>query len=163
MNESERLQLQNACDRLIDSRKSLLLASRAAGGHAEISYAPYLRVGTVFYIFVSELAKHTQNCLAYPRASILFIEPEAEAANPFARMRVTFDCRVAEISKTDPAHSLTLDAMKQKFGEIMSLLRSLPDFHLLALQPEQGQFVAGFGKAFAVDAAGQLQWQTSKN
>lgn len=157
MDESERHNLQNACDELIRRHNSLLIASRSVDGAVAISYAPYLRDEAGFYIFVSELAQHTQNLRAQPRASILFIEPEAKAGNPFARQRLTFDCRVAEISKTHADYAQKLDGMAAKFGEIIGVLRTLPDFHLLSLTPESGRFVAGFGKAFSVDALGRLQ------
>lgn len=163
MMEAELEVLQAACDRLIASRQTLLLASRAADGNADISYAPYLRADGSFYIFVSELAKHTKNLLAHPQASIMFIEDEAEAGNPFARRRLTLECRAREIPKTDPEHQRILQAMAEKFGDIIGLLTSLPDFHLLALSPNQGQFVAGFGKAFAVDAQITLQAPLRRN
>lgn len=157
MDESERRNLQNACDELIQRHNSLLIASRSVDGAVAISYAPYLRGEAGFYIFVSELARHTQNLLAQQRASILFIESEAEADNPFARQRLTFDCRVAEISKAHADYVQKLDGMAAKFGEIVGVLRALPDFHLLLLTPESGRFVAGFGKAFSVDGMGRLQ------
>lgn len=158
MTDSERQSLQQACDSLITQHNSLLLASINREGKADISYAPYFRDGSGFYIFVSELAKHTQNLLSNPHASILFIESEASAANAFARLRLTLDCQVQEISKTTPDYSQKLDTMAAKFGETVSVLRSLPDFHLLLLAPQSGQFVAGFGKAFPVDSTGRLLW-----
>lgn len=157
MDDSERHKLQNACDALIQQQNSLLIASRSVEGAVAISYAPYVRDETGFYIFISELAQHTQNLLTQPRASILFIEPEATASNPFARQRLTFDCVVREISKHHRDYAQQLDAMALKFGEIVAVLRTLPDFHLLVLQPQAGQFVAGFGKAYSVDSAGRLQ------
>ena len=160
MNESDSQSLQYLCDELIRCQDTLLIASRSKAGQADISYAPYVRIENLFYIFISELAKHTQNLLSYPQASILFIEPEADAANPFARKRLTFDCQVIEIAKTEQAYALNLQALKEKFGEIVDLLSCLPDFHLLALKPVQGQFVAGFGKAFPVDEKGCLSVQT---
>ncbi len=155
--------LQGACDALILSQHTLLLATRSSAGDAEISYAPFVRDGSSFYIFVSELAKHTQNLLAHPQAAVMFIEPEAEANNPFARKRLTFNCRAEEIDKSDVVYERQLQAMAGKFGDIVSVLRGLPDFHLLALAPSQGLFVAGFGKAMAVDADGRLQVTRSKN
>ncbi|AEG02390.1 HugZ family protein [Methylomonas methanica] len=157
MDDSELHNLQNACDELIRRQNSLLIASRSVDGAVAISYAPYFRDETGFYIFISELARHTQNLLAQPQASILFIEPEATASNPFARQRLTFDCVVREISKSHEDYAQKLDAMALKFGEIVDVLRTLPDFHLLVLQPQTGQFVAGFGKAFSVDSLGRLQ------
>lgn len=160
MTDMEHQRLQQACDDLITQQNGLLLASIGSDGMADISYAPYIRDESGFYIFVSELAKHTQNLLSNPQASVLFIEPEADAANPFARRRLTMQCWVQEIDQTAPIYSSKLDVMAAKFGEIVSVLRCLPDFHLLLLQPQHGQFVGGFGKAFAVDAAGQLCAQT---
>ncbi len=157
MTDSQLQTWQAACDRLLDNQQTLLLASRAADGHADISYAPYLSSDGKFYIFVSELAKHTQNLLRHPKTSVMFIEPENQAANVFARQRLTLECQVQEITRIDPHHDAILEAMAAKFGEIFDLLRSLPDFHLLALTPAQGQFVAGFGKTFAVDAHMALQ------
>lgn len=157
MTESEYRSLQRACDELISQQQTLLLATRSSEGNADISYAPYVRDGVGFYIFVSELAKHTQNLLNHPQASVLFIEPEAAASNPFARRRLTFQCQVQKIHQTAPDYAPVLAAMAEKFGDIVSVLRTLPDFHLLLLQPSGGQFVAGFGQAFPVDALGNLQ------
>jgi len=158
--ESERRNLQSACDRLILTHQTLLLASRSPDGNADISYAPYVRDEDSFFVFVSELAKHTKNLLTHPHASVLFIEPETAAKNLFARQRLTLECRVREIGKSDTMYAQQLNALAQKFGEIVGVLRTLPDFHLLALTPIRGQFVAGFGKTFEVDATGRLQFPT---
>lgn len=160
MTASERQNLQNACDQLISQQQTLLLASCNQAGNADISYAPYLYADFKFFIFVSDLAKHSQNLRSHPHASIMFIEPEAQASNPFARQRLSFDCEVQEIKQTDPVFGKTLNAMAAQFGEIISVLRQLPDFHLLTLIPRQGRYVAGFGQAFAVDAEGRVQLPT---
>lgn len=160
MTASERQKLQNACIQLLSQQQTLLLASRDQAGNADISYAPYIYDDFKFYIFVSDLAKHSQNLRSHPQASIMFIEPEAQASNPFARQRLSFDCQVLEIGQTDPVFAKILDAMTTAFGEIVSVLRQLPDFHLMALSPTQGRFIAGFGKAYAVDAEGRVELQT---
>jgi len=148
---------QNACDELVKNQQSLLLASRRSNGDADISYAPYLLIDNVFYIFVSTLASHTDNLLNYPKASLLFIEAESSAANPFARRRLTLDSSVARIPADDPAYPRILDALAQQFGETVSVLRGLTDFQLLALTPLGGRFVAGFGKAYPVDERWRIQ------
>jgi len=158
LTESERHRLQAACDRLIDTQKTLLLATRSPASRADISYAPYLRDDASFYIFVSELAEHTENMLAYSQASILFIEPESECSELFARQRLSFDCLAREVLRADPVYESILDAMTERLGKTMTLLRQLPDFHLIALTPTTGRFVAGFGKACQVDAMGRIQW-----
>jgi len=136
---------------LIAGQLSLQLATSNNNGEAEISYAPFLQYRNAFYVYVSTLAKHTGNMLSSKQASIMIIQPEAEAGNPFARKRLAFNCQVAEIGKDHESYSLVLDAMQSRLGEMVGLLRTLPDFHLLALEPQQGQYIAGFGKAFNID------------
>lgn len=136
---------------LVDSQSTLLLATCCENGDADLSYAPYLLNDEIFYIYVSELARHTGNLLRNRQASVMFIQPEDEADSLFARQRLVLNCRITEIDRDEPNYSLLLDAMQDKFGGIVGVLRSLPDFHLLALTPIQGQYVAGFGKTFAVE------------
>lgn len=136
---------------LIDCCQSLSLASWSEHAKAEISYAPFLAFENGFYIFVSQLARHTGNMLGTGQASIMFIEPEAAAANPFARQRAIFDCAVEEIDQQQPYYEKILDLFQHRHGETVGILRALPDFHLLVLRPTRGQFVAGFGKAFTIN------------
>lgn len=158
MKEPDLQKLEADYRALIDSQRTLLLSTVSDNGDADISYAPYLRVEKAFYVYVSELAKHTGNMLRSGQASVMFVQPETEAANPFARQRVVFNCRVEEIRRDDVRYVSLLDDMHRRFGEVIGMLRSLPDFHLLELKPQQGQYVAGFGKAFGIDPIdGELQ------
>jgi putative heme iron utilization protein len=137
---------------LIQNQKTLILATVSDQGEPECSYAPYVKDGqNVFYIFVSELATHTKNMLHTAKASILFIKPEQETKNFFVRERVIFDCTISEIQQDDELYDRQLGLMNDQFGETVELLRSLPDFHLLALTPVKGRYIAGFGKAFMID------------
>ncbi|NOV32369.1 HugZ family protein [Methylomonas sp. ZR1] len=136
---------------LIANSQSLIIASSSELGTAEVSYAPFLDYQNTFYIYVSQLARHTGNMLRQRQASIMFIEPEAEAVNPFARRRLVLECTVEEIDKRHAAYTQLLDKLQQRFGETVAVLRALADFHLLALTPLRGQYVAGFGKAFSMD------------
>ncbi|MDT4290071.1 pyridoxamine 5'-phosphate oxidase family protein [Methylomonas sp. MO1] len=136
---------------LIANSQSLIIASSSELGTAEVSYAPFLEYQNTYYIYVSQLARHTGNMLRQRQASIMFIEPEAEAVNPFARRRLVFECAVGEVDKPQAAYAQLLDMLQDRFGETVSVLRSLADFHLLALTPLRGQYVAGFGKAFTID------------
>lgn len=156
MSSSDIAKLQAACDALLASRQSLLMATRSPQGEAEISYAPFVRHEGRFYIFISQLARHTQNLLAHPQVSVMLIEPERQAANPFARQRLTLRCVAEQVTRDACDFSSRMAQLKAQFGETVSLLETLPDFHLLALTPLDGLFVAGFGKALAVDARCRL-------
>jgi len=155
MNElsaQERSEYSTAYQNLIASQQTLLLSTVSEKGEPSISYAPYVRDEQGgFYIFTSELASHTRNLLANKQAAIMFIQPESESSELFARERVTFKCSAEEISPRDPVYEQQLAALHEQFGQIVSLLKSLPDFHLFALQPESGQYVVGFGKAFDIN------------
>lgn len=137
---------------LMASQQTLLLSTASAIGVPDISYAPFVRdEAGVFYIYVSEMACHTANLLNNPQASILFIRPESESPNLFARERVVLSCSVTEIIRDDAIYADRIQALQHKFGEVVSVLRSLSDFHLFALRPENGRYVIGFGRAFSIN------------
>ncbi len=137
---------------LIKNQQTLLLATVSSHAEPECSYAPFVTdEHKVFYIFVSELATHTKNMIDTQKASILFIKPEQETKNFFVRERVIFDCTISEIQQDDELYDRQLGLMNDQFGETVELLRNLPDFHLLALTPIKGRYIAGFGKAFMID------------
>lgn len=146
----------------IKSQQTLILSTITAAGKPECSYAPYIRDEQgVFYIFVSELASHTQNMLTSGDVSILFIQAEQQASNIFARERVVFDCSIKEISKQDECYHKQMLIMEQSLGKTVALLKSLPDFHLLALTPVSGKYIAGFGQAFSINTeTNSLQFES---
>jgi putative heme iron utilization protein len=137
---------------LLASQQTLLLSTASAAGVPDISYAPFVRDHAgVFYIYVSEMASHTDNLLNNPQASILFIAPESESCNLFARERAVLSCRVQEISRDDAIYPDRIQSLQDKFGEVVSVLSSLSDFHLLALRPENGRYIVDFGRAFTIN------------
>ncbi len=134
---------------LRDRMRSVLLATVDAQGRPHASYAPCLNdENDRIYLYVSALAVHTRNLEHNPTASVLFIEDEATAANIFARRRLELDCRVQEIVRETPAWSRILDRMATRHGRIVATLRGLADFRLLALTPQGGSYVRGFGQAY---------------
>ncbi|MFK5950701.1 MAG: pyridoxamine 5'-phosphate oxidase family protein [Methylococcales bacterium] len=138
--------------KLVQSQQTLILSTVTTEGKPESSYAPYVRDEQgVFYIYVSELATHTQNMLKTAFASILFIQAEKECKNLFARKRVVFDCSIKEVKSQDECYYKQMLIMKETFGETIELLQSLSDFHLLALTPVNGKYIAGFGKVFSIN------------
>ena len=139
---------------LMVSQQTLLLSTASTNGIPDISYAPFVRDHEgVFYIYASEMACHTVNLLNNPQASLLFIQAEFEARNLFARERAVLNCSVKEISRDEAIYADRLHALQDQFGEVVSVLRSLPDFHLFALRPENGRYVVGFGRAFIINVA----------
>ncbi|NOT85172.1 MAG: HugZ family protein [Methylococcaceae bacterium] len=137
---------------LLLSQQTLLLSTVSEQGLPEISYAPFIRdEAGYFNIYISELASHTRNLLKNPQASILFIRPEAVSNNLFARERAVIACTAKKILRDDDSYFSRLQALQEKFGEVINLLSSLNDFHLFALCPESARYVVGFGRAFNVN------------
>lgn len=68
---------------------------------------------------------------------------------------MTFACDVQLCEKNTQAYITILQAMENKFGNVVSLLRSLPDFHLFCLKPQSGQYIIGFGQAYPIDVVNQ--------
>lgn len=157
--KKERAALRAGYEALIESRSTLLLATVAADGLPDISYAPFVRDEQGrFCIFVSALAAHTGNLLREPWASVMLIQPESEATSLFARERLTLRCRATEIHRDETDYEPILERIAARFGPLIQQLRSLADFHLLALAPQSGTYIVGFGRAYELDtASGELR------
>lgn len=135
---------------LLGRVRSLQLATVDAEGRPRVSYAPFLQLDNdaYFYIFISQLSGHTRDLLNNRRTSVMLIEDETEASQLFARNRASYECNVDIVEYDQDDYDGLLDAMTERFGSIIEMLRSLPDFVLFRLRPESGRFVMGFGQAF---------------
>ncbi|PSR16492.1 pyridoxamine 5-phosphate oxidase [filamentous cyanobacterium CCP3] len=133
--------------------RSLMLSTVSGEGSPQASYAPYVMDDDYrLYIFTSGLSAHTQNLQNTGQASVLLIEDEAETGQVFARQRITYDCRAQLLPRGTADWQTVADRFEQRFGEIITMLRSLDDFQIFCLSPQSGRFVMGFGAAYAVDA-----------
>jgi putative heme iron utilization protein len=139
------------------SVKTLQLSTLTKEAKPNASYSPFVvdEQGN-FYIFVSQLASHTQDLLLNPVASILLIQDEAETRQIFARQRISYKCDEEIVTDESPDYLAMLGAMEKRFGNVMELLQTLPDFILFRLKPIQGRYVKGFGKAYDLTGAGLL-------
>lgn len=132
------------------------LATVSPDGWPESSYAPFVRLDGVWYVYLSELAQHTRNLLENPRLSLMLIEAEDAAAHVFARKRTSLRMAVSEVPRETNEWLQVMDAFDSRFGDIMQVLRGLTDFHLFALRPQQGVFVRGFAQAFELGGGDML-------
>ncbi len=162
MNDTEKIsEKEKSLAELLASQQTLLLSTVSESGVPDLSYAPFVRdqMGC-FYIFISELATHTANLLNNQQASVMFIRPESESSNLFARERAVFNCECRAIGRNEPLYTTQLKALEDQFGEVLGLLATLTDFHLFALNPESGRYVVGFGQAYTItskDGKAQLR------
>jgi len=147
---NDREQLLKDIGRLTGSFQTVLLGTCSRDGDPEISYSPCVTVGRFLYVFVSELSVHTGNLHDNPRASLLFIENESDSRNLHARRRVTFRAGASSISRDDPEWTRVLQEFEDRFGEIIAVLKSLPDFHLFRFSTDSATIVRGFADAHTV-------------
>lgn len=116
-------------DSLFTKITTVQLATTNKTGEQNASYAPFIRdTSGDLYIFVSGLAKHTQNLLETHQATVLIIEDEQDCRQIFARNRISYQCVVSEVSKDDKSYNALLDQMQDTFCSTLGLLRSLADF-----------------------------------
>lgn len=139
------------CEALLEQCKTLQLATVNAAGEPCASYAPYLWHKGAFYILVSGLAEHTASLLTGKAISLMVIRDEAQTRNLFARERLVVTAQPAAWAED----TQLLDLLEARQGNTVQLLRTLPDFGLVKLTPIKTHYVAGFGKAYAVDLDAQ--------
>lgn len=137
----------------IASRRTLVLSTLDERERPHTSYAPFVRIENDLYILISEAADHTRNLMERPDCSVLLIEDESEAAQIFARRRVDLVCEAKVIGRNDPLYAMVLDTMETTFGEIVTMLKRMQDFHLFALHARSGGAVFGFGEAYRIENA----------
>lgn len=137
---------------LLAASDSIWLASVDDAGRPHASHAPVLMADGALHVFVSALARHSANLAQQKQASVLLMREQPRPRQPFARERLGLDCD-ARVVGAGAVRERLLDAMQARFGPVVSTLRGLADFALFRLDPRQGQYVQGFGRAHALDDA----------
>ena len=143
--------LQSDIKTLVSSFKTVLMATSTEDGVPEISYSPYVICDGLLHVLLSDLSVHTGNLKSNPRASLLFIESEQDAEKLHARKRITFKVSVEQVARDSDHWRRAFDAMQERFGEIIPLLESLPDFHLFAMNTDCAVLVKGFADAHTIE------------
>lgn len=148
---NDQLPIRQCIRQLISKLGSLQLATQDAQQDMNISYTPFICVeddnDLLFYIFISELAQHTQNLKQESKLSVLLIEDETESKNIFARKRLSLQCESNCIGRDSKKFGDIIGNFKLTHGKTVELLETLPDFHLYQLTALTGSYVHGFGSA----------------
>ena len=147
-------------DDLLASIQSLQLATLDDKQHPWVSYTPFVAENRgCFYIFISELAQHTRNLLQSPQVSWMLIADESTSKQIYARERLVYQGTGVVIGQEDAVYGRQLDALRERHGTLVSMLRQLPDFYLFRLDAHQIHYVQGFGKAFDLQGPDWSSWQ----
>lgn len=134
--------------------RSLFMATVSADGIPDASYAPYVRIDdNAFYVNLSELSTHTANLLATPLASVMFLQPEDDSKQVFARKRLGFETEAGVVERESAPWRRVMDLFERKFGDVAALIRPLEDFKLFRLVPHRGVYVRGFAQAYPIETS----------
>lgn len=135
-----------------DSFNSVILSTISTEGKPNASYSPcVIDDQKNIYIYVSGLATHTQNLHATNKASVMFIDDESQTSQIFARRRLVYECTATLIPGNSSQWQFIIQRFENSFGNIIQIMRDLPDFRIFQLTPTSGRFVIGFGAAYEVD------------
>jgi heme iron utilization protein len=133
--------------------ESIIISTVNAEGIPNASYTPFVMDDSKnIYIYVSGLATHTTNLYANPHVSVLFIEDEAKSNQIFGRSRLSFDCSATLIERETDKWNQIVEQFQGRFGQIIEVLRGLPDFRIFQLTPHEGRFVIGFGAIYNISS-----------
>ena len=131
--------------------QSTVLGTQGANGYPFSSYAPFYYDGEVVYIFISDIATHAKNMQATPKASAFFIEDESITSNIFKRKRISLQCDVARIARSEEKFKTIMDNFQEKFEDgTLAMLMGMGDFNLYTLTPMYGEATFGFGEAYNI-------------
>ena len=147
--------LKPECETFLSQFRSLLLGTLNTEEEVDLSYAPFVDYHDSFFILTSQLSSHTANLEQRGSATVFFIEDESACNEIYARRRLHFQCQASTHSRDSDAWQTLTPLFRERFGQIIETLTSLPDFQLFQLTPSSGRWVKGFGKAF--DFRGRIE------
>ncbi len=149
---------------LIESRLSLEIATVSESGLPAVSYAPYIcSEQLTFYVMLSDLAVHTANIAANPKASMMIIADESESPNLFARERLIADCTAKLHPRDSEEFRTQFTAYRDRFGNIADTLAQLADFNLYSFSACEGIYIKGFGQAYRIAGDNMATVEQIKN
>jgi len=101
---------------------------------------------------ISRLSAHTRNLLVSPLASIVISEPDSDRVrNPQTLARVSIQGEARTLREGSSGYAEARALYEKRFPD-SSPLFGFEDFLLFRLVPREARFVAGFARAYTVDA-----------
>jgi len=103
-------------------------------------------------LHLSRLSAHTRNLLASPVTSIVISEPDSERVrNPQTLARVSIQGEARTLGEDASGYAEARALYEKRFPD-SSPLFGFGDFLLFRLVPREARFVAGFARAYTIDA-----------
>jgi putative heme iron utilization protein len=151
--------IQNEFHELLGNLKTVHLATIDDNNQPEASYTPYVEFESAYYLFISDLSKHTTNLKQNTSISLLFIEDEANCQNPFSRRRAILQGKGVIIQRDSTHYQSVMAQFRNKFGGFIDVIEPLQDFNLFQINAHKGRYIRGFAQAFELtgDALNQIE------
>jgi putative heme iron utilization protein len=151
MNDVAQPEPKESAHRLLTEIRSLFLATLNPAQEPFASFAPFYAdlENNQLLVFLSDLSEHTSHLRQVPKASVMIAADEAESQQIYIRLRLQYQVNAEEITEPE-LREKGLGLLESKHGNIIEMLKQLPDFRLFALKPTKGSYVQGFGQAFRI-------------
>lgn len=131
--------------------RSVVIGTADENGYPFSSYAPFVYESHRYYVFISDIARHASNLRREGKASLFFVEDEADVPNIFARKRISLQCDTAVVERDTERFDTVMEGFKTRFGEEMiGMLLQMRDFNLHEFRPVGGEATFGFGEAYTL-------------
>lgn len=145
--------IKNDIAGFINEFNSIILSTLNNENEVASTYAPLLRDGDNFYIYVSEVAEHYSNIRDNPtNIEIMFLEDESKAKSVIVRKRLRYRVKATFVERGEDFDRI-YDNFIERVGKSggVGQIRNMLDFHLIKLELGKGRFVKGFGQAYDLE------------
>ena len=106
---------------------------------------------SAYYIHVSRLAHHTQDMQKDARASLLIAERDDDAHDPQQLARISLQGQAKILVASDAEYAQAKATYLSKHPQ-NAMMFDFKDFALYRIAAQRARYVAGFAKAFNLDA-----------
>ncbi len=130
--------------------KSIVLSTIDKNNNPFTSYAPYVKKDAKYYVYLSSMARHTQNLDNNNNVSLFFIEDEISCANIFGRKRVVIQANSKKLPRDTKEFETLISMFEKEHGATMNMLKSMKDFSIYEFKPYGGEAIFGFGEAYDI-------------
>lgn len=134
----------------IKSFKSTVLSTIDKDNNPFTSYSAYVKEDNKYYVYISSIAKHSQNLDSNPFVSLFFIEDEISCENIFGRKRAVLQCNSKKLPRDTEEFNTLIEKFESRHGATMKMLKSMKDFSIYEFTPFSGEAVFGFGEAYDI-------------
>lgn len=134
----------------IDSFKSCVISTIDQNNNPFTSYAPFIKKDSKYFVYLSSMARHSQNLELNNKASIFFIEDEISCENIFGRKRVVLQCNSKKLLRDTQDFEELTNLFEKEHGSTMNMLKTMKDFSFYEFTAFEGEAIFGFGQAYDI-------------